>query len=179
MKHFLGEARLGTDESAFNSILATRSWAHLRHVMAEYQSMFGKSLEKAVMSEFSGNAEKVLLGICKNDSSKQSNCALKLQLSNLLQYNAQWIGTHISPNDSEIQWKDWALISNWLKQKFRLIQSLQLSWNVYSRTLIRLIVGHWDTDLGNIQQEYEKKFLRSLAADVVVYVMPLQIVSNT
>lgn len=57
---------MGTDESAFNSILATRSWAHLRQVMAEYQSMHGHTLEKAVISEFSANAEKGLLGICKS-----------------------------------------------------------------------------------------------------------------
>lgn len=56
---------MGTDESTFNSILATRSWAHLRQVMAEYQSMHGHSLEKAVVSEFSANAEKGLLGIRK------------------------------------------------------------------------------------------------------------------
>ncbi|KAI9563427.1 hypothetical protein GHT06_010890 [Daphnia sinensis] len=119
-----GEARLGTDESAFNSILATRSWAHLRHVMAEYQSMFGKSLEKAVMSEFSGNAEKVLLGILQ--------CAVNRHV-----YFAQ-----------------------------RLRDSMK-GLGTNNRTLIRLIVGHCDTDLGNIQQEYEKKFLRSLVVDVV------------
>ena len=62
---FPGAAKLGTDESAFNSILATRSWAHLRQVMVEYEAMFGHSLEKAVKSEFSANAEKALIGICK------------------------------------------------------------------------------------------------------------------
>lgn len=65
---YLGAAKLGTDESAFNSILATRSWAHLRQVMAEYQSMHGHTLERAVVSEFSANAEKGLLGICKSRS---------------------------------------------------------------------------------------------------------------
>ena len=62
---FSGAAKLGTDESAFNSILATRSWAHLRQVIAEYQAMHGRSLEKDVISEFSANAEKGLVGICK------------------------------------------------------------------------------------------------------------------
>jgi len=61
----LGEAKLGTDESAFNAILATRSWAHLRQLMAEYQTMRGHSLEQAVAREFSANAEKGLLAICK------------------------------------------------------------------------------------------------------------------
>lgn len=61
----VGAAKLGTDESTFNAILATRSWAHLRQVMAEYQSLRGHSLEKAVASEFSAHAEKGLLGIRK------------------------------------------------------------------------------------------------------------------
>jgi hypothetical protein len=30
-------------------------------------------------------------------------------------------------------------------------------------------VRHCDVDLGNIKQEYEKKFCRSLQADVAVY----------
>lgn len=60
-----GEARLGTDESTFNSILATRSWSHLRQLMYEYQSQCGHSLEKAVANEFSANAEKGLLTIRK------------------------------------------------------------------------------------------------------------------
>ena len=55
---------MGTDESAFNSILVTRSWAQIRQIMVEYQSMHGKSLEKVVESEFSANAEKGLLAIC-------------------------------------------------------------------------------------------------------------------
>ena len=63
--NILGEAKLGTDESAFNAILATRSWAHLRQLMAEYQTMRGHSLEQAVAREFSANAEKGLLAICK------------------------------------------------------------------------------------------------------------------
>lgn len=57
---------MGTDESAFNAVLASRSWAQLRQIMAEYQAMRGNTLEKAVVSEFSANAEKGLLGICKS-----------------------------------------------------------------------------------------------------------------
>ena len=57
--------KLETDENAFLSILAIRSWTHLRQVMIEYQAMHGDSLEKAVKSEFSAYAEKSLVGICK------------------------------------------------------------------------------------------------------------------
>jgi annexin A7/11 len=65
---YTGAAKLGTDESAFNSVLATRSWAHLRQVMTEYQTMHGHTLERAVVSEFSANAEKGLLGIRKSQN---------------------------------------------------------------------------------------------------------------
>ena len=61
-----GEAKLGTDESTFNAILATRSWAQIRQIMIEYQNLHGNSLENAVASEFSANAEKGLLAICKS-----------------------------------------------------------------------------------------------------------------
>ncbi|XP_057380445.1 annexin B9-like [Daphnia carinata] len=73
-----GAAKLGTDESAFNSILATRSWAHLRQVMTEYQAMHGHSLEKAVISEFSANAEKGLLGILQCAANRPGYFAQRL-----------------------------------------------------------------------------------------------------
>lgn len=37
-----------------------------------------------------------------------------------------------------------------------------------SRNLIRIVVARCDIDLGNIKREYEKKFGRSLIADVSV-----------
>lgn len=62
---FPGEGQLGTDENMFNTILTTRSWAQLRQIMNEYQTLHGHGLEKAVVKEFSADAEKGLLGICK------------------------------------------------------------------------------------------------------------------
>jgi hypothetical protein len=62
---FSGAAKIGTDENVFNSIFASRSWPHLRQVMSEYHGMHGHTLEHAVMSEFSANAERGLLTICK------------------------------------------------------------------------------------------------------------------
>lgn len=118
-----GEAKMGTDESAFNAILATRSWNHLRQVMAEYQAMRGHSLEKAVISEFSANAEKGMLGILQ--------CA---------QSRAGYFAGRVNNAIRGAGTKD--------------------------RNLIRIIVSRCDVDLGNIKREYEKKFGKSLAADV-------------
>ena len=61
---FSGAAKIGTDESVFNSIFASRSWPHLRQVIIEYHEMHGHTLEHAVMSEFSANAEIGFLAIC-------------------------------------------------------------------------------------------------------------------
>jgi hypothetical protein len=62
---FPGAAKIGTDKSVFHSILASRSWPHLRQVISEYHNMHGHTLERAVKAEFSFNAERGLLTICK------------------------------------------------------------------------------------------------------------------
>lgn len=50
-----GEKRLGTDEKTFIRIFSERSWAHMASVASAYHHMYGRSLEKAVKSETSGN----------------------------------------------------------------------------------------------------------------------------
>lgn len=118
-----GEAKLGTDESTFNAILATRSWAQICQIMTEYQRMHGNSLEKVVASEFSANAEKGLLAILRCARSPSSYFAERLHRA------ISGAGTR-------------------------------------DGCLIRIIVTHCDTDLGNIKREYEKQYGRNLAADV-------------
>lgn len=58
-----GVLRLGTDESTFNAILVTRSYAHLRRVLMEYQRLAGHPLDSAIRREFSGDIETGLLAI--------------------------------------------------------------------------------------------------------------------
>nr|CAH0107252.1 unnamed protein product [Daphnia galeata] len=118
-----GAAKIGTDENVFNSIFASRSWPHLRQVMSEYHGMHGHTLEHAVMSEFSANAERGLLTILQCAQNRHEYFAQRLH------HAMNGIGT-----------KD--------------------------RNLIRIIVSRCDVDLHNIKKEYEKKFNRSLQADV-------------
>jgi len=54
---------MGTDESAFNIVLATRSYANLRLMFHEYEKISGHSFDKAIQKEFSGDVEDAMLAI--------------------------------------------------------------------------------------------------------------------
>lgn len=60
-----GEKSWGTEESRFNVVLASRSFAHLNHVCIAYDKLSKKNLEDAIKSEFSGDIEDGLLTIVK------------------------------------------------------------------------------------------------------------------
>lgn len=63
---FIGEGRVGTEESAFIRVFASRSWNQLKLISAEYQNLRGRSLEAAIKREFSGWIETTLQDICKS-----------------------------------------------------------------------------------------------------------------
>jgi len=74
-----GEGRLGTDESTFISIMASRSWPQLCLIAGEYARLSGRSLEKAITSEFSGSIESALLAILRCASNRWAYLAACLR----------------------------------------------------------------------------------------------------
>ncbi|KAL7070329.1 hypothetical protein ACQ4LE_010275 [Meloidogyne hapla] len=61
-----GEARLGTDESAFIAILSAQNYNQLRLIFNEYQKVSGHPIEQAITAEFSGDICSGLLAIIKS-----------------------------------------------------------------------------------------------------------------
>ncbi|XP_075818633.1 annexin A13 [Microtus pennsylvanicus] len=60
-----GEGRWGTDELAFNEVLAKRSYKQLRATFQAYQILIGKDIEEAIEEETSGDLKKAYLTIVR------------------------------------------------------------------------------------------------------------------
>lgn len=62
-----GIAKMGTDESEFQRILATRNPKHLKRVFAEYKNVAGgEDLETSIKSEMSGDLKKAYMAIVRS-----------------------------------------------------------------------------------------------------------------
>ncbi|XP_007941602.1 annexin A13 [Orycteropus afer afer] len=60
-----GEGRWGTDELAFNEVLAKRSLKQLQATFQAYQVLIGKDIEEAIEEETSGDLKKAYLTLVK------------------------------------------------------------------------------------------------------------------
>ncbi|XP_012307025.2 annexin A13 isoform X1 [Aotus nancymaae] len=60
-----GEGRWGTDELAFNEVLAKRSYKQLRATFQAYQILIGKDIEEAIEEETSGDLQKAYLTLVR------------------------------------------------------------------------------------------------------------------
>ncbi|KXJ26438.1 annexin A5 [Exaiptasia diaphana] len=60
-----GEARWGTDESKFNSILASRSYAQLRATFDEYAKICKYDIEESIKREMSGDLKDAMVSVVR------------------------------------------------------------------------------------------------------------------
>lgn len=63
--HDAGEKSWGTDESRFNVVLASRSFAQLEEIFKEYAKLSKKDMEAVIKSEMSGDIQDGMLAIVK------------------------------------------------------------------------------------------------------------------
>ncbi|XP_061656629.1 annexin A4 [Syngnathoides biaculeatus] len=76
-----GEARWGTDEVKFLTVLCVRNQKHLLRVFEAYQKVSGKDIEESIKREMSGCLEDVFLAIVKCMRNKQAFFAERLYKS--------------------------------------------------------------------------------------------------
>jgi len=60
-----GEGKWGTDESKFNMIFATRSFAQLKAIFNAYQKLKGSDMETAIEKEMSGDIRRAYLTLIR------------------------------------------------------------------------------------------------------------------
>ncbi|CAL8277619.1 unnamed protein product [Merluccius merluccius] len=76
-----GEARWGTDEVKFLTVLCARNQKHLLKVFEEYQKISGRDIEDSIKREMSGSLEDVFLAIVKCLKNKPAFFAERLYKS--------------------------------------------------------------------------------------------------
>ncbi|XP_048876646.1 annexin A4 [Brienomyrus brachyistius] len=76
-----GEARWGTDEVKFLTVLCVRNRNHLLRVFDEYQKISGRDIEESIKREMSGTLEEVFLAIVRCIRSRPSFFAERLYKS--------------------------------------------------------------------------------------------------
>uniref|UniRef100_A0A4W4FUC6 Annexin n=1 Tax=Electrophorus electricus TaxID=8005 RepID=A0A4W4FUC6_ELEEL len=76
-----GEARWGTDEDKFLTILCIRNRSHLLRVFQEYLRIAGRDIEDSIKREMSGNLEEIFLAIVRCVKSKPAFFAERLHKS--------------------------------------------------------------------------------------------------
>jgi annexin A7/11 len=76
-----GEKKFGTDESAFNAVLCSRSHAQLRATFDKYKAVSGKTIEQSIESEMSGTLKEGFLAVTHFTRDPQSYFAERLYKS--------------------------------------------------------------------------------------------------
>ncbi|MBN3316456.1 ANXA4 protein, partial [Atractosteus spatula] len=132
-----GEARWGTDEVKFLTVLCVRNKAHLLRVFQEYQKISGKDIEESIKREMSGCLEEVFLAIVKCIKNKPAFFAERLYKSMKGLGTTDSILIRVMVSRAEIDMLD-------IKSEFR---------KMYGKTLYSFIKGDTSGDYRKILLE--------------------------
>lgn len=132
-----GEARWGTDEVKFLTVLCVRNRNHLLKVFDEYQKVSGRDIEESIKREMSGSLEDVFLAIVKCIRSKPAFFAERLYKSMKGLGTTDSVLIRIMVSRAEIDMLD-------IKAEFQ---------KMYSKTLYSFIKGDTSGDYRKILLE--------------------------
>ncbi|XP_072138502.1 annexin A7-like [Mobula birostris] len=118
-----GEGKLGTDESTFNMILATRSFPQLKATIQEYGRLANRELMKAIDREFSGDVRDGMQAIVQCVVNRPAFFAEKLYKS------MKGLGTSDSTLIRVIV----------TRSEIDLVQIKQAFWEKYQKTLRMMV----------------------------------------
>ncbi|XP_069741921.1 annexin A7-like [Narcine bancroftii] len=118
-----GEGKLGTDESTFNMILATRSFPQLKATIQEYGRLAKRELSKAIDREFSGDVRDGMQAIVQCVINRPAFFAEKLYKS------MKGLGTSDSTLIRVIV----------TRSEIDLVQIKQAFWEKYQKTLSKMV----------------------------------------
>ncbi|XP_036382966.1 annexin A4-like [Megalops cyprinoides] len=132
-----GEARWGTDEVKFLTVLCVRNRNHLLRVFEEYQKISGRDIEDSIKREMSGTLEDIFLAIVSCIRNKQAFFAERLYKSMKGLGTTDSILIRIMVSRAEVDMQD-------IKAQFL---------KMYSKTLYSFIKGDTSGDYRNILLE--------------------------
>lgn len=146
-----GEGKWGTDESTFNRIMCTRSWAQLRATFHAYKECSNKTIEEAIKSEMGGDLETAMLSMvsaAKNihlHYAKLIHEAMKgmgTDDDKLVQYIVERCEIDMVQVKKEFQHKYEKSLASWIKEDV----------GGDARTILLGLIG--DVDLGEFEAGY-------------------------
>ncbi|MBN3300567.1 ANXA4 protein, partial [Amia calva] len=129
-----GEARWGTDEVKFLTVLCVRNKQHLLKVFEEYHKIAGRDVEDSIKREMSGTLEDVFLAIVRSIKSKPGFFAERLYKSMKGLGTTDSILIRVMVSRAEIDMLD-------IKAQFL---------KMYGKTLFSFIKGDTSGDYGKI-----------------------------